>query len=182
MSTWHQNKAGALAAPASWTIETNPPGEMRTRMTGFASRADAEARLAEWVAAGRGAHSYILEPGETVPPQPTPRMAAGIYARDGNTARKYVAVQRPKGAPRARTEAHFWGMLRNALNDDNAGQRYAWVLWRPAKTDGCLTGMPYALSRGRNRDVMVVDNYYAVRDVRALYNAGEAFELQVIAS
>jgi hypothetical protein len=180
MSTWHQDKAGANAAPSSWTIETNPPGEMRTRMTGFATRAEAEKRLAEWTAAGRGAHSYIIGPGEIVPPQPTPRMAAGIYARDGNTARKYVAVERPKGAPRARTEAHFWGMLRNALNDDNAGNRYAWVLWRPHKTE--QTSMPYALSRGPNRDVMVIDNHYAERDVRALYNAGEAFELQVIAS
>lgn len=94
MSTWHQNKAGPLAAPSSRTIETNPPGGCRSRMTGFASREEAEKRLAERTAAGRGAHSYILAPGEFVPPQPqpTPRMVAGTYSRDGNTARRIREV------------------------------------------------------------------------------------------
>ncbi len=109
-------------------------------------------------------------------------MNAQIYRVDG-TARKYVSVQRPAGAPRARTEAHFWGMVRDNLNENYAGEhRYCWDLWRPHKTPGHLTGMPFALSRGPNRDEMIIDSDYAIRDVRALYNAGTEVRLSVVVS
>lgn len=62
MSTWHQDKAGPIAAPTTWTIETNPPNGMRTRMSGFPTREAAEERLAEWVRNGNGAHSYVIGP------------------------------------------------------------------------------------------------------------------------
>ena len=61
MSTWHQDKAGPVAAPTKWVIETNPPNEMRTRMT-FPSKEAAEQCLSEWKAAGRGAYSYVIGP------------------------------------------------------------------------------------------------------------------------
>lgn len=103
-------------------------------------------------------------------------MNAQIFSRNGDPRRKYVSVLRTKGSKRARTEAHFWGMVRDALNDSTAGEhRYCWVLTRPHKY--AMTSMSFALSRGRNREEMIVDNHYAVRDVRALYNAGETVEL-----
>jgi hypothetical protein len=86
-----------------------------------------------------------------------------------------VEVSRKPGAKRARTEAHFWGMVRDAMNDDSYGHKQCWELTRPHKYS--LTSMPFALHRGRNKEEMVTDNDYATRDVRALYNKGETVTL-----
>jgi hypothetical protein len=87
-----------------------------------------------------------------------------------------VEASRKPGDKRARTEAHFWGMLRDELNESYAGEhRHVWVLWRPAKES--LTSMPYGLSRGANREDMITDDDYAIRDVRELYNKGKTVRL-----
>ncbi len=102
-----------------------------------------------------------------------------------DTTRGNVTIARRRRADdgkwrdkRAATEAHLWGMVRDALNDDGNTNRYVWTLTRPHKY--ALTGMPFALSRGRNRDEMVLDSDYAIRDVRALYNTGNPVTLTYI--
>lgn len=88
----------------------------------------------------------------------------------------FASVTREPGAKRARTEAHFWGMVRDALNEEHQGEhRYCWALTRPHRY--ALTSMPFALHRGRNNEELVIDNDYATRDVRALFNAGHEVRL-----
>ena len=67
MATWHQQKAIAARGPLiirTWTIVTNPPGRMRTHMSGFPSREAAQACLNLWAANGNDevAHSHIAAP------------------------------------------------------------------------------------------------------------------------
>lgn len=91
MSTWHQDKAGPLAAPETWTIEVNPPNETRVRVGGFANRAECEARIALWAANGSpdARHAYILAPvtldcGHGLSPlRPGPGGAGYGTTRDG---------------------------------------------------------------------------------------------------
>lgn len=82
MSTWHQDKAGPIAPPTTWTIETNPPNGMRTRMEGFLTRQAAEERLAEWRRAGNGHYSYVIGP----PDEKSTREASRRYFLCGTRA------------------------------------------------------------------------------------------------
>lgn len=88
----------------------------------------------------------------------------------------HVLVTRSPDDKRARTEAHFWGMLRDELNESYQGeQRYTWVLFRPHKE--ALTSMPFGLSRGPNREEMITDDNYALRQPHQEYNKREPVRL-----
>lgn len=92
-----------------------------------------------------------------------------------------MEVQREPSDQKANTEAHFWFLLRNQLNGmktapmTSIGKR--WRRVRPDKTDGCLTGMPFALAVGRKWDRLISDGMYAVRGAREEYNKGEVVRL-----
>jgi hypothetical protein len=67
MASWHQRKAiregrqpVSLADKTDWVIVTDPPNDMRTRMS-FPDKASAEASLAMWRERG-DRYSYILSP------------------------------------------------------------------------------------------------------------------------
>lgn len=91
-----------------------------------------------------------------------------------------VTVTREKtDTVRARTEAHFWFLLRNALN----GQKTAPTTsvnkrWRRVRPDESnLTGMPFALAVGADWRKLISDGRYAIRSPQEEFNHFESVTL-----
>jgi hypothetical protein len=97
------------------------------------------------------------------------------------------SCERPGGMPnarwqdtsdaRARSESHFWYMLRDAFNErgiEGGG-------WKKIRQPGLLSSMPYALQLGRKRrqNRLVIDNDYATRAPHAAYNNGYGVSLSL---
>lgn len=91
-----------------------------------------------------------------------------------NFDRGTCTVQREQGDQRAATESHFWFLLRNQLNGQKSAPMRSinerWRRVRPCKTDGCLTGMPFALAVGRDWRKVISDDHYAIRSPHQYYN------------
>jgi hypothetical protein len=66
MSTWHQKKAGPveLRGDKGWTVVSDPPNQLKTSMTGFSSRAEAQEYIerCETFREASSRHMYILAP------------------------------------------------------------------------------------------------------------------------
>lgn len=89
---------------------------------------------------------------------------------------KTITITRPHGAPRAKTESHFWHQLKRALYDQRGE---TWCKLRNTGQLG-LTSMPYVLrnSRGWRKDsVLIIDNHYAIRCPAQEYNLGNSVTL-----
>lgn len=92
-----------------------------------------------------------------------------------------VTVTREESDPKAKTESHFWFQLRNHLNGQKSAPMTSinsrWRRVRPCETEGNLTGMPFALAKGRDWRELISDGMYAVRCPREEYNRCEEVTL-----
>ena len=89
-------------------------------------------------------------------------------------------VWRETGEQRARTESHFWHMLRNRMERsakrDNVSKH-----WYKVRNPGALSAMPYALRLGRHaaQNLMVYDGDYAIRMPHTQFNKREPVTLTI---